>query len=112
MSIERLSRTQIRKRLSRAGIRGAALPRMVNEILAGPDISTIYVEDLIGERVLGWPTTVLKRLIGWRAYRQVVGNVHREFKIVVIDEFSTWTSPGVVEEEILRMATMRAGVRS
>lgn len=87
----RLSRTQLRKRLSRVGLRGRELRRTIAEILTGPRLS----DHLFGRTVLGWNETALRNLLGKRAYRAVTRGVARLF--VALDEMGSYVPQGLVD---------------
>lgn len=87
----RLSRTQLRKRLSHAGRRGAELRRTLSDILVGPRL----MEHRLGTTVLGWSEPALRNLLGNRAYRAVTRGVARLF--LVLDEFGSYAAPGFAE---------------
>lgn len=87
----RLTRTQLRKRLSRVGLRGAELSRTLKDILVGPSLSA----NSLGHTVLGWEEGALRALLGNRAYRAVTRGVARLF--IVLDEYAHYVTPGLVD---------------
>lgn len=90
-SHDKLSRTQLRKRLSCAGLRGFELRRTVLDILLGPRLSV----NRTGRTVLGWAEEPLRLRLGRRAYRAVTRGVTRHF--TVLDEFGSYMAPGIAD---------------
>lgn len=86
-----LSCTQLRKRLSQAGLRGQALRQTLAAIRVGPRSGY----HLLGTTVLGWSEDALRSLLGRRVYRIVTRFLARH--IVVLDEFGSYVAPGFVE---------------
>jgi len=80
-----LSRTQVRKRLSRAGLRGAALKRTVDLVKTGsPGYGAGFLRGSM-QLALGWELEGLKRAVGQQLARKLVRFVSTRW--VVRDEF-------------------------
>lgn len=77
---DKLSRTQLRKRLHAAGYKGAALARLVAEILAGPTQDGGF----LGRTKLGWNIEVFEKQFGRKVARAVFAFVRLRF--VALDE--------------------------
>jgi len=87
--VQDLSKSQIRRRLSAAGLRGEALSRAVRDLKNRP-ANSFETED--NRYALGWPVTALINHFGKRLVRALLRNVHVMF--VVLDEFGYYASPG------------------
>lgn len=89
-----LSKTAMRKRLYRAGLRGAELARVVAELKTGPwalDANHRYS----GRHALGWPVEQLKAHFGKKIARALLRNVAQMF--VIQDEYAYYAAPGIAE---------------
>jgi hypothetical protein len=82
-----LSRTQLRKRLSKAGLSGAKLRDAVDRVKTGPSLDelTKVAERGAGRMALGWDIEQLAEVLGERTARRVLRFVSSFF--IVRDEF-------------------------
>lgn len=83
----RLSRTQLRKRLSRAGLSGVELRTMVDRVMAGPTLADFAEKPVRGafKLFMRWDTAQLKAVLGEHVARRVLRFVSTMF--IVRDEF-------------------------
>lgn len=89
-----LSKTAMRKRLSRAGLRGPELARVVAELKAGP--GALSADHLCGgSQALGWPVEQLKAHFGKKIARALLRNVRQMF--LIMDEIGYYSAPGIAE---------------
>jgi hypothetical protein len=75
-----LSRTQLRKRLSRAGLSNERLRARVDRVMAGPraeDLPNLASAPDLSHMALGWPTGLLVPAIGRDAARRALRFVAR-----------------------------------
>jgi len=87
-----LSRTQLRKRLSRAGLSGGELRRVLNLIKAGPGLAQL-ANGGASRMALGWDVKHLADTIGVQLTRKVLRFVQTIF--IVRDEYWDLVMPGL-----------------
>lgn len=90
----KLSKTQLKKRLHRAGMRGENLKQIADAILRGPTT----VEDSFGVVALGWNVAAFIKRFGKRIARYVLRFVKQS--LIVMDEAWTLLSSPKVNEFI------------
>ena len=102
-----LSRTQLRKRLSRAGLSGIELQRVLNLIKAGPGIERLMTAGS-SLMALGWDVKQLADAIGEKLARKVLRFVRATY--IVRDEY--WELAKDFMPVLSRMFTLARSHRS
>ena len=96
-----LSRTQLRKRLYAAGVRGSELRRNVSEVISGSTGA-----QPLGVVVLGrWTEGSLRERFGKRTYKALTRFVAR--RLILVDEMSEFFAPQTTETLDLLMRLSR-----
>lgn len=89
-----LSIGALRRRLARAGVRGAQVGVLAREIKQGPGILDLTAT-VGGMRALGWNVDDLKVRYGKHITRKVTRFVRK--MLLVLDEFAYYMQPGMAE---------------